>query len=137
MTCGDRPVEIAAAKEWSRWEFATSTLRIPASTVVDEDELFALQFGRIESHYFAHGAFWEVDDQLLRDVGKLAGIPCAIAQGRYDSVCPMKSAYDLVQAWPASSKPTLVVGSMAGHSPFEPELLDALLGFCDSFKKFF
>ncbi len=36
--------------------------------------------------------FLETDDQLLRDVPKIRHIPATIVQGRYDVVCPMRSA---------------------------------------------
>jgi proline iminopeptidase len=39
-----------------------------------EDPAFRMAFTRIVTHYFHHGA-WLADDQLLRDAGRLAGIP--------------------------------------------------------------
>jgi len=42
----------------------------------------------------------EVDGQLLRDVDRIRGIPTTIVQGRYDVVCPMRSAWDLHKAFP-------------------------------------
>ena len=68
-----------------------------ASTGADE---FALAFARIECHYFVHGGFFDADDQLLRDAHKLKNIPAVIVQGRYDVVCPLRSAWDLHRAWP-------------------------------------
>ena len=35
------------------------------------------------------------DGQLLRDVEAIRHIPAVIVQGRYDVVCPMRSAWDL------------------------------------------
>jgi proline iminopeptidase len=55
---------------------------------------FALAFARIECHYFVHGGFFERDDQLLYNAHKLKKIPAVIVQGRYDVVCPMRSAWD-------------------------------------------
>lgn len=37
--------------------------------------------------------------QLLDNVEKIRHIPCVIVQGRYDVVCPMRSAWDLHRAW--------------------------------------
>ena len=48
-----------------------------------------------QCHYFVNKGFFDPDDQLLRDVGRIRHIPCVIVQGRYDVVCPMTSAWDL------------------------------------------
>ena len=85
---------------------------------------FAEAFARIESHYFVHGGFLERDDQLLRDVGRIRRIPAVIVQGRYDLVCPMRSAWDLHRAWPEAK---LVVVPDAGHSMGEPGIRRALI----------
>jgi proline iminopeptidase len=42
-----------------------------------------LAFGRIRSHYFANGA-WLEEGALLRDAGRLAGIPGVLIHGRLD-----------------------------------------------------
>jgi proline iminopeptidase len=52
-------------------------------------------------------------------------------QGRYDIVCPMRSAWDLHRAWPAAE---LVVNQRAGHSMFDPENTAALVEACDGFR---
>ena len=49
------------------------------------------------SHYFIHGGFFDEDDFILKNVHKLADIPCTILQGRYDVVCPMRTAWELHQ----------------------------------------
>ena len=63
------------------------------------------------------GGFLERDDQLLRDVRRIRHIPAVIVQGRYDVVCPMRSAWDLHRAWPEAE---LRIVPDAGHSAFEP-----------------
>ena len=47
-------------------------------------------FARIENHYFVH-AGWMEEGQLLRDAGRLKGIPGVIVHGRYDMACPPRS----------------------------------------------
>ena len=47
----------------------------------------------------------------------IRNIPGVIVQGRYDVVCPMRSAWHLHRAWPEAK---LVVVPDAGHSAFEP-----------------
>ena len=74
---------------------------------------FALAFARIEAHYFVNQAFMEAPDQILRDVGRIRHIPAVIVQGRYDVVCPMRSAWDLHRAWPEADP-----ANRAGRGPF-------------------
>jgi proline iminopeptidase len=127
----DREVRLACARAWSRWEGATSRLHYDALMVSHyEEDAFALAFARIESHYFVHGSWLEADDQLLRDAGRLRNIPGVIVQGRYDVVCPMKSAWDLHKAWPEA---TLHVVPDAGHSALEPGIVDRLIEATDGF----
>jgi proline iminopeptidase len=54
-----------------------------------------------------------------------------IVQGRYDVVCPLRSAWDLHRAWPEAD---LHIGQDAGHSAFEPGNLDQLLAATDRFR---
>lgn len=65
-----------------------------------EDDKWALEFARIECHFFHHRG-WMEDGQLLKkeNVKKIQHIPTIVVQGRYDVVCPAKSAWDLRQAW--------------------------------------
>ena len=91
-----------AAKAWSVWEGATSYLRLKADYVTkfQEDAAYAAAFARIECHYFVNKGFLRSDNQLIEDVGRIRHIPAVIVQGRYDIVCPMRSAWDLHKAWP-------------------------------------
>lgn len=131
LTSPDSAVRLAAAKAWSVWEGGTSFL-LPsadyiASTGSDE---FALAFARIECHYFVHGGFFDVDDQLLRDAHRLRAIPAVIVQGRYDVVCPIRSAWDLHRAWPEAE---LRIVAEAGHSALEPGITHELVSATDAF----
>jgi proline iminopeptidase len=132
LTSEDQTIRLAAARAWSVWEGATSTL-IPEPASIDsfEDPHFALSFARIENHYFVNKGFFEVDDQLLRDVGKIRHIPGVIVHGRYDVVCPVQNACDLHLAWPEAR---LHISPTAGHSAFEAENAAALLDATDSFR---
>jgi proline iminopeptidase len=132
LTSDDRATRLAAAKAWSIWEASTSFLRPSADYVshAGEDD-FATAFARIECHYFMGGGFFEQEDQLLRDVGKIRHIPGVIVQGRYDVVCPMMSAWELHRAWPES---TLHVVEDAGHSAYEPGIVHHLIEATDRFR---
>jgi len=131
LTSPDPAVRLAAAKAWSMWEGGTSFLQPSADYIAStgSDE-FALAFARIECHYFVHGGFFETDDQLLRDASKLKNIPAVIVQGRYDVVCPLRSAWDLHRAWPEAE--LRIVGD-AGHSALEPGITHELILATDRF----
>jgi proline iminopeptidase len=133
LTSTDARVRNAAARSWSVWEGATSHLRMDPRYVAQfRDAGYAAAFARIECHYFVHGGFLDVDDQLLRDVPKIRHIPGVIVQGRYDVVCPMRSAWHLHRAWPEAD---LVVVPDAGHSAFEPGIAAALRKATDRFAR--
>jgi proline iminopeptidase len=125
LTGEDAAVRLRAAKAWSLWEAATSTLRPnPAmQSSMGRDE-FALAFARIESHYFVHRGFFEHEDQLLRGVERIRHIPAVIVQGRYDMVCPIETAWALHKVWPEAE---LRIAAGAGHSAFEPEIVHHLV----------
>ncbi len=91
---------------------------------------YALAFARIENHFFTHDS-WLEPNQIIRDARRLAGIPAVIVQGRYDLVCPIRSADDLTRAWP-EARYTIVPD--AGHSAMEPGTRSALVGGMDRFR---
>lgn len=132
LISSDSQVRVKAARAWSVWEGATSYLWQDTAHIESsgEDE-FALAFARIECHYFVHGGFFEHDDQLLRNVERIRKIPAVIVQGRYDVVCPMRSAWDLHRAWPESD---LRIVQDAGHSAFEPGNISELVQATDRFR---
>ncbi len=125
LTSQSRKVRLDAARAWSMWEATTSRL------IPDEEQIrkagrarFAEAFARIECHYFVTRGFLKSDDQLLANVDRIRGIPAVIVQGRYDVVCPMRSAWDLHRAWPLAK---LVVVPDAGHAVSEPGIRSALI----------
>lgn len=123
---------ITACKAWSLWEGRTSKLFPDADFIAHYGEdKFSLSFARIECHYFQNRGFFTVDDQLLRDVHKARGIPAVIVQGRYDLVCPAKTAFDLHKAWPEAE---FQIIPDAGHSAFEPGIQAALLAATDKYR---
>lgn len=130
LTHSDKSVRVAAARSWSLWEGETITL-LPNAENSDhfaEDE-FAHAFARIENHFFVHGG-WLEEGQLLRDTGKLKGIPGVIIHGRYDMPCPLRTAYELHKGWPGSE---LHVIEGAGHAFNEPGILDRLIRATDHY----
>ena len=133
LTSTDAATRVAAAKAWSIWEGSTIFLfQDPAHIASTGEDEFALAFARIESHYFVHGGFFDADDQLLRNVESLKKIPAVIVQGRYDVVCPVRSAWDLHRAWPEAD---LRIVADSGHSAFEPGIASELIAATDRFAR--
>jgi proline iminopeptidase len=130
LTGDDRKAQIEAARAWSLWEGETITL-LPEPSTSDKfgKDDFAIAFARIENHFFVH-AGWLEEGQLLRDAGKLAGIPGVIVQGRYDMPCPARFAWALHKAWPDADF-HLIEG--AGHAYSEPGILNQLIRATDRF----
>ncbi len=127
----DAAVRKPAAKAWSIWEGATSYLRTAADYVAKFDkDRYCEAFARIECHYFVNAGFFHSDGQLLADVHRIRHIPAVIVQGRYDVVCPMRSAWDLHRAWPEAE---LRIVPDAGHSAFEKGNLHELVTATDRF----
>ncbi|WP_455230028.1 prolyl aminopeptidase [Geopseudomonas aromaticivorans] len=120
----DQIAQMHAAKAWSIWEGRTATLR-PNGQVIERfsEPQRALSIARIECHYFVNNAFLE-ENQLLRDMHKIAHIPGVIVHGRYDVVCPLDNAWALHQAWPNSE---LSIIRDAGHAAGELGITDALV----------
>lgn len=131
LTSEDSKVRAEAARAWSIWEGATSFLRLnPDYLAKFEEDEFAEAFARIECHYFIHGGFLEQPNQLLDNVTRIRHLPCTIVQGRYDIVCPMKSAWDLHRAWPEAD---LRIVADAGHSAFEQGIVSELVAATDRY----
>ena len=131
LTSSDEATRLSAARAWSVWEASTSLL-LQDEAFIDghRDPHFALSFARIESHYFVHGGFFDVEDQLLRDAHRLHGIPGVIVHGRYDVVCPLQNAWDLHKAWPESKLRDLA--RTPAIPRYEPENAAALVEATDS-----
>ncbi|MBS0417557.1 MAG: prolyl aminopeptidase [Proteobacteria bacterium] len=131
LTSEDPQIMGQAAKTWSIWEGATSFLRLNPDYVAkfQEDE-YAAAFARIECHYFINKGFFKTDNQLLENVGPIRKIPAVIVQGRYDVICPMRSAWDLHCAWPEAD---LRIVPDAGHSALEPGNIHELVSATDRF----
>ena len=120
----DPAVHLPAARAWSVYEGTCSTL-LPSLDAVHAfaQDRSALGLARIEAHYFMHDLFLPPEG-LLGNMHRIAHIPAEIVQGRYDMVCPARTAFDLVDAWPNAR---LTVVPDAGHSALEPGIRRALI----------
>ena len=132
LTGENADVRLAAARIWSQWEAATSRLYVDPQSIEDFDEpTLALQFARIECHYFINDSFFKTPNFLIENISKIQHIPTSIVQGRYDVVCPMRSAWDLHKVWPKS---LLTVVADAGHAAGEPGIRSELIKCTNAFK---
>jgi len=128
----DESVRLEAARAWSIWEGSTSKL-FPDPNLVQHyaEPHTALALARIECHYFVNKIFFDNDNYLVENVGKIRHIPGVIVQGRYDIVCPMMSAWELHRAWPEAD---LQIVPDAGHSATEPGIISGLVEATDRFR---
>ncbi len=113
---GDMMQETRFARAWASWENALASVESdgnPGETPAD----YARAFARLENHYFFNKGFLEADGQILRDLHRIDHIPGVIVQGRYDMICPPKSAHDLASGWRSGR---LHMVRAAGHALSEP-----------------
>ncbi len=120
----DELARMGAAKAWSRWEADCSSLE-PNPRLVKHltDPHRAMARSRIGLHYFTNNCFL-TDNQILNNIDSISDVPGIIVHGRYDMLCPVKSAHELHAAWPISQ---VYLVREAGHSATEPALIDALV----------
>ncbi|TDU28078.1 prolyl aminopeptidase [Panacagrimonas perspica] len=133
LTSSDARIRSEAARAWSIWEGSTSKL-LPSSDMVMRfgESRFAEAFARIECHYFVNNGFFETDNWLIENVHRIRHIPAVIVQGRYDVVCPMRSAWDLHRAWPEAD---FRVIADAGHAASEHGTLAQLIEATNRFAR--
>ena len=132
LTSEDEKTRMDAARAWSGWEGATVHLIPDQSTYLKfTGDKMALALARIECHYFMNNCWFRNPNQLLEDAGKIRHIPTVIVHGRYDVVCPVKSAFDLHRVFPEAD---LQIIPDAGHAFDDPGILKALLAAVERFK---
>jgi proline iminopeptidase len=128
----DRAVRERAAADWCAWEDAVISLESNGrpgvySARVDDARL---AFVRICAHYFAHAA-WLEEGALIRDAGRLAGIPGVLLHGRNDLGGPVITAWELARAWPGAELTVIEDSGHTGSAAMERELLRAADRFAD------
>jgi proline iminopeptidase len=126
----DAEVRARAAADWVAWEDAVISHERGGHPGAYSERVgeARLAFVRICAHYFSHAA-WLEEGALLRDAGRLAGIPGVLIHGRLDLGSPLETAWKLARAWPGAR---LVIVEDAGHTggaETRNEILSALDGF--------
>ncbi|MCC6963484.1 MAG: prolyl aminopeptidase [candidate division Zixibacteria bacterium] len=135
LTSADPSVSHAAARNWSQWEASTMCL-IQDQAAIDEmaEGDSAVAIGRIECHYTHNSFFMKSDNYLLEQTPRIRATPCRIVQGRYDVICPVRSAWDSHRHLPASDLRIVPDGA---HSPMEPGMTSELVQATEDFKKLY
>ena len=121
-----------ASVAWNKFEGSVLKL-LPTSDLSDNKEInyeFELARAKVQLHYINNLCFID-GEKILNKVEVLENIPIEIVQGRYDMVCPPKTAYDLKQRLPHSQ---LVIIADAGHSASEDGTLSSLISATEKFK---
>ena len=128
----DKDCAYKAAISWNQFEGSILKLLPPAisSETIEIDNEFELARAKVQLHYINNNCFVDGEDMLEKSK-ILKDIPITIIQGRYDMVCPPKTAYELHQAIPQSK---LIIIPDAGHSASEAGTLSSLLDATDEFK---
>lgn len=123
----------AASKAWYLWELRLSTLEYHQIGLLKvEDTHKALCMAQLSNYYFYHSSFLE-ENYILNNINAIVDIPAIIIHGRYDMVCQLGNADELVSAW---SNATLQILPQAGHSGFESQTINAICKATDTMANF-
>ncbi|KAG9042101.1 hypothetical protein FS837_011347, partial [Tulasnella sp. UAMH 9824] len=133
LTSQDDKVRTETAKAWTKWVMAISKLRGDPNDIAGaaQDD-WALALARIASHYVVNEGFMREGHLLEKqEIDNIRHIPTVIIQGRYDVVCPARSAFDLKKVFPEAE---LTIIPDAGHSPWEIPTAKLLTEAADHFR---
>lgn len=119
FTSDDIDLRNRALDAFSRLELTLCSLESDQDVITElmADKDFVLSHSLMENHYMRNHGFMDGDDLLKTLPPKIRDIPVHIVQGRYDLVCPFKTAWELHCAIPHSQ---LHVSPVAGHTQREP-----------------
>ena len=131
LTSEDPKIQEETGVQWARYENACSTLFPQGERFVSkEDKEQAKALARLEAHYFLNHIY-PPEQSLLRSIDQVRKIPGTIIQGRYDIICPIRTAYRLHKAWPEAD---YVIVPDGGHSALDPSIRTRLIQATDSVK---
>ena len=131
----DPEVGTKAAVDWLTWEDAVISLE-PNGTLnaySDRPDDARLAFVRICAHYYSNGA-WLEEGALLRDAGRLAGIPGVLVHGRHDLGFPLITAWELARVWPDAQLIVIEDSGHTGSAAFNKALREALDRFAPNLR---
>jgi proline iminopeptidase len=119
-----------AAVMLSAYEAQTLDVRPDAEMIeAIKPDAGTIASGRVFAHYDLNDYFLE-PNQLLRDAGRLKGIPGVIINGRFDMCTPSLGAFELHRSWPGSK---LAIAAVAGHRWNDPPLAREIIAALHEF----
>ncbi len=129
-----KDIRLAAARSWTRWEASIMTL-FPDPAALEEmiSDHSALSIARIESFFTANNFFLDSENFVLDNADAIATLPCCIVHGRYDTICPPISAWELHNALPNSS---LTIVPNGAHSPLDAGMTAELVMAANEFRRY-
>ncbi len=133
LTSQDHDKAVEAGIEWSLYESSCSSLLPSRKDITHKsktNEEAALSIARIEAHYFKYEII-APENSLLTQIDKLRAIPTSIIQGRYDVICPIKTAYELHKAWPEAD---YIIVPDGGHSSLDFQISKRLIETTNAMK---
>ncbi len=135
LTSPDPTVRLEAARRWAGWENSISRLvPEPASPAAPHPAEADLAIARIENHYIYNHLFLPSDNYILEQAAAIRHIPTRIVHGRYDMICPVRSAFELADQLPQAE---MRIIPNAGHASMELPTSAALVQATDDFKTLF
>jgi len=130
----DQNIAMEAAIRWCLYESACSSLIPNYETITtDEQKAQILTIARIECHYYKHEVIG-ADDSLINQIDKFRAVPSIIINGRYDMLCPIRTAHRLHLAWPEAD---YVVVPDGGHSEQDPAIRSRLIEATENAKSLY
>lgn len=126
LSDADPAVRAKAARDWCDWEIAA--VPSPQPDPRYDSAEFRMTFARLVTHYWSHGS-WLEEGIVLREAGRLAGIPGVIVQGILDLGNLLGTPWALAAAWPDSE---LVLIDDAGHDG-STSMTEAVVAATDRF----
>ena len=125
----DPSIHEPAARAWNNYETSCARL-LPDPDALLVNDTHGVARARIENYFMLKERF-QPEDELLKNIDKIRHIPTVIVQGRYDIVCPIKTADELHQAWQEAD---YIIVPDAGHSANEFGIRRALVYVMEQFK---
>jgi proline iminopeptidase len=126
----DPAVREKATLDWCAWEDAVLSTEGLGGVFSGRPPAAMLALVRICAHYYSNAA-WLEEGVLVREAGRLAGIPGLLIHGRRDMSCPVASAWRLSRAWPGAE---LRIIEDAGHIG-STATMDCLIETMDRFAR--
>jgi proline iminopeptidase len=128
----DKDTVLKYARAWTVYELKIALLDISDTEV----ETFIknwnpIAFATIENFYMVNKCFLK-EGQLFNNAYKLKDIPTFLINGRYDVICPPKTAYKLHKLLPKSQ---LIIAEASGHSSQDKNVRIQLIEAIKTFEK--